>query len=142
MLPAPGISRSMTNFGIANPRVRIITSPAEARPAGCSDSPGWSLMSRSEVPLHVAQQRLEAIIHVHLDMAVEQRQSRLVGGKVYAGAPIGGQHDRVLDHARGGFAINLGDLELVPMQVHRMRIVGAVTKSQPVARALFEQKLL
>ncbi|SPF52623.1 hypothetical protein SBA4_5140004 [Candidatus Sulfopaludibacter sp. SbA4] len=32
--------------------------------------------------LRVAQQRLEAEIHVLLDMAVKQRRPRLVGGKV------------------------------------------------------------
>src|SRR3984893_8278190 len=77
-----------------------------------------------------------------LDMAVKQSWSRLVGSKVHAGAPIGGHHDRVLDYSRGGFAINLGDLELVTMHVQRMRIVSAVMKRQPVARTLFEQKLL
>src|SRR6476469_5639739 len=52
-------------------------------------------------PLQVAQQCLEAEIHVLLDMAVKQSKSRLVGGKVHAGAPVGGHHDRVLDHAGG-----------------------------------------
>ena len=69
---------------------------------------------------------------------MKQRQTRLVGCKVHAGAPVGGHHDSVLNHARRGFPINLGDLELVPVQVQRMRIVGAVMKRQPVARALLE----
>ncbi len=69
---------------------------------------------------------------------MKQRRSRLVGSKVHAGPPIGGHHDRVFYDTRGGFAINLCDLELVAMQMQRMRIVGAVMKRQPVARALFE----
>src|SRR5437879_11373021 len=75
-------------------------------------------------------------------MAMKQRRSRLVGGKVDAGASIGRHHDRVLDHARGGFAINLGDFKLMAMQVQWMRIVGAVMKRQPVASALLEEKFL
>ena len=99
-------------------------------------------LARRANVLRVAQQRLEAVIHVLLDMAVEQRQSRLVGGEVDAGASVGGHHDRVLDHARRGLAIDLGDLELVAMQMQRMRVVGAVVKRQPVARALLEHELL
>jgi hypothetical protein len=47
----------------------------------------------------VAQQCLETEVHVLLDMAVKQRRPRLVGGKVHAGAAVGGHHHRVLDHA-------------------------------------------
>jgi len=42
------------------------------------------------VPSRVAQQCLEAVIHVLLDVAVKQCRPRLVGGKIHAGAPIGG----------------------------------------------------
>ena len=77
-----------------------------------------------------------------LDVAVEQRQPRLIGGEVHAGASVDRHHDRVLDDARGRLAVDLGDLEQVPMQVQRMRIVGAVAKDEPVARALLEHELL
>src|SRR5271163_2655050 len=65
----------------------------------------------------IAQQRLESEIHVLLDMTVKQCRPRLVGGKVHAGAPVSGHHHRVLDNARSGFAINLGDLQLVAMHM-------------------------
>src|SRR5579872_7022117 len=65
----------------------------------------------------VAQQRLEAVIHVRLDMAMEQRQPGLVGREVDAGASVGRHDNSVFDNPRRRFAINLGDLELVAMQM-------------------------
>ena len=87
------------------------------------------------------KQRLEAVIHVLLDMAVKQGRSRLVGGKVHASAPKGGHHHRVLDDPRGGFAINLRDLESWwRLHMERMRIVGAVieTSAGSACRCLLE----
>src|SRR5580704_673741 len=92
--------------------------------------------------LRIPQQRLEPEIHVLLNMAVKQSWSRLIGGKVHARASVSRHHDSILNHARRCLPVNLGDLQLVPMQMQRMRIVGAVMERQPVPGPLLEQKLL
>src|SRR5438105_4569420 len=77
-----------------------------------------------------------------LDMTVKQRQSRLVRRKVYTCTAIGRHYHGILDDPRRRLKVNLGELELVAMQVHRMSVVGTVVKRQPVTSALFEHKLL
>src|SRR6185312_12461342 len=57
------------------------------------------------------QQGFEAVVHVQLDVAVEQRGAGLVGGEIHRGTTVGGHDDRVLEDARGHAAVDLGDLE-------------------------------
>ena len=67
----------------------------------------------------VAKQRLETKIHVLLDMAVEQREARLVGDQIHGGAPkCGNDHSIFLDTG-GGLAVDLHKLEQVPVDVQR-----------------------
>src|ERR1035438_3457958 len=102
---------------------------------------------KEEVPrptasaVRVSQERLEAKIHMLLDMAMKQGEARLIRSKIHTGAPVGRHHHCILDDARGCFSVNLHDLELMTMQMQRMRIIGPIVKRQPVSHTLLEQKL-
>src|ERR1039457_3330157 len=89
----------------------------------------------------ILQQRLEPVVHVVLDMAMKQRRPWLVGGEVHAHPAIRGSDHRIFDDARRCLSVDLRDLELMPMQVQRMRIVRPVAEGQPVARALLQHEL-
>src|SRR6267154_1702348 len=49
--------------------------------------------------------------------------------------PYEGATTRILDDSRGCLSVDLRDLELMPMQMQRMRIVRPVAERQPVAHA-------
>ena len=66
----------------------------------------------------------------------------LVGDEVHDRPAVARHDDRILDDARCRLAVDLGDLEQVPMQMHRMRIVGTVAEDEPVARAFVQHELL
>src|ERR1700678_2678261 len=89
----------------------------------------------------VAKQRHETEVHVLLDMAVKQRQARLVGDQIDRGASIGGKDHRVFLYAGSRLAVELDELEEVPVDMQRVRIVAAVVKHQPVAVSLAKQEL-
>ncbi|HJT86233.1 MAG TPA: hypothetical protein VJ732_00210 [Bryobacteraceae bacterium] len=52
---------------------------------------------------------------------MKQTQPRLVGGEIDAGAHVGGHYHRILDDTGGGFSVNLGNFEIVPVKVQGMR---------------------
>ena len=86
--------------------------------------------------LGVAEQRFEAKIHVLLNMAVKQREARLIGDHIHGGASKCGNDYRVLHNTGGRLAIELDDLEQMPVHVHWVRIVSAIVKHEPVAPSL------
>src|SRR5579884_768247 len=86
--------------------------------------------------LTYVEQSLEAVIHVKLLMAVEQGQAGLLRSEIHFKlAKALHQHD-VLHHTGGALAVNIGQLEKIAMQVHRMGVVGPVVEHQTVAAAL------
>ena len=99
-------------------------------------SPGLHAMRCSRV----AKQRHETKVHVLLDMAVKQRQARLVGDQVHRGASICRNDHRVFHDAGSRLAVEFDELEQVPMDMERMRIVAAIVKHQPVAASLSEHE--
>src|ERR1700733_7713042 len=88
----------------------------------------------------VAKQCHETKVHVLLHMAVKQRQSRLVSDQIHCSASKCGNNHRVLLNAGSGLAVELDELEQVPVHVQGMGIVGAIVKHQPVAASLPEQE--
>src|SRR5580704_8176032 len=86
--------------------------------------------------LGVAKQCLETKVHVLLDMAVKQREARLVGDQIHGGASKRGNNHRILLDAGSRLAVELDKLEQVPVDVQGVRIVTAIVKHQPVATSL------
>ena len=84
----------------------------------------------------VAEEGFEAVVHVGLDVAVEEGEAGLVGGEVDGGAAVEGDDDGVLDDAGGGFAVEVDELELVAVEVEGVGVVGAVAEDEAVALAL------
>src|ERR1019366_10584444 len=72
-------------------------------------------------------------------MAVEQRQAFHGGHEVGLDPAISLDEDDVFHYAGGGFAIDIGQFEAVAMQVHGVRIVGAVIEDDTVAFALLQR---
>src|ERR1700733_3013313 len=103
---------------------------------GCT-SAGFAESLRS---LSVAKQRLETKVHVLLDMAVKQRQARLVGDHIHHSASECGNDHRILLDAGSGLAIELDKLEQVPVHVQWVAVVTAIVKHQPVAASLPEHE--
>src|SRR5579863_504645 len=64
----------------------------------------------------VAKQRHEAKVHVLLDMAVKQRRARLVRDYIHCGASKCGDDHCILPDAGSGLAVDLDELEQVPVQ--------------------------
>src|ERR1700744_3698959 len=95
---------------------------------------GWLRCSR------VAKQGHETEVHVLLDMAVKQRQARLVGDQIHCGASKCGNDHRVFLDAGSLLTVEFNELEHVPMEVQRVRVVAAIVKHQPVAASLSEHK--
>src|SRR3984893_7700566 len=90
----------------------------------------------------VAEECFEAVVHVLLDVAVEEGEAGLIGGEVDDGAPVVRDDYRVLDDAGGFLSVDLGQFPQVPVQVHGVGVVSAVTHDEPVARALLQYELL
>src|ERR1700691_5796649 len=103
---------------------------------GFAASPALHVMPCS----NVAKQRHETKVHVLLDMAVKQRQARLVSDQIHCGASKCGNNHRILLDAGSGLAVELDELEQVPVHVQGVRIVTAIVKHQPVAASLSEQE--
>ncbi len=76
----------------------------------------------------VAEEGFEAVVHVGLDVAVEEGEAGLVGGEVYGGAAVEGDDYGVLDDAGGGFAVEVDELELVAVEMEGVGVVGAVAE--------------
>jgi hypothetical protein len=88
----------------------------------------------------VAKQRRETNIHVLLDMAVKQREARLVGDQIHCDASERGNDHRIFHDAGSRLAVELDELEQVPVHVQGVRIVTAIVKHQPVAVSLMEHE--
>ena len=56
---------------------------------------GVSLCER----LRIAEERFEAVVHVLLNVAMEERETRLIGGEVDHGAAVVGHNHGVFDEA-------------------------------------------
>src|SRR5580692_3406871 len=89
----------------------------------------------------VTKQRHETEVHVLLDMAVKQSQAWLVGDQIHRGASKCGNDHRVFLDAGSWLAVDFDELEQVPVDMQRVRIVTAIVKHQPVAASLPEQEL-
>src|ERR1700722_8160419 len=76
----------------------------------------------------VAKQCPEPKVHVLLDMAVKQREARLVGDQIHRGASKCGNDHRILLDAGSWLAVELDKLEQVPVHVQGGRIVTAIVK--------------
>src|SRR5580704_6382736 len=83
--------------------------------------------------LGVAEEGFEAVVHVGLDVAVEEGEAGLVGGEVYGGAAVEGDDYGVLDDAGGGGSVVIDQLELVAVQVEGVGVVGEVAEDEAVA---------
>src|SRR5260370_20799132 len=93
-------------------------------------------------PSCVSKQCLEAEVHVMLNVTVEKRQPWLIGDEVHDRSSVERRHDSVLHDACGRLSVDLGQLEQMPMQMERMRIVGSIAEDEAIARALLEHELL
>ena len=69
-------------------------------------------------------------------MAVQQRQAGLVGEEVDVHSLVTAEHGDVLRDAGSGRACDMGDFKGVPVQVHRVDVVGGVAEPQPVPLAV------
>ena len=77
-----------------------------------------------------------------LDVAVEEGEAGLISREVDAGSAIVGDDNGVLDDAGSFAAVDLGEFELVTVEMHGVGVVGAVAKDEPVACALLKDELL
>jgi hypothetical protein len=83
--------------------------------------------------LRIAEESFEAVVHVLLDVAMEEGETRLIGSEVDDGAAVVGHNHSVFDEAGGGFVVDRAELPQVPMHVHGVRIIGPVTHHEAVA---------
>ena len=101
---------------------------------------GFFLLCESSAS-SVAEEGFEAVVHVLLDVAVEEGEAGLVGGEVDDGAAVVGDDDGVLDDAGGFGSVDFDEFELVAVQMEGMGVVGAVAKDEAVAGSLVEDEL-
>src|ERR1700734_3426675 len=88
------------------------------------------------LPSCVPKQRHETKVHVLLDMAVKQRQARLIGDQIHRRAPKCRNDHRILPDTGGRLAVEFDELEQVPVDMQRVRIVAAIVEHQPVSASL------
>src|SRR5689334_15300106 len=89
----------------------------------------------------VTEKSFEAVVHVVLDVAVKESQPRLIGDKVYGGAAKVRHDYRVFDQTMGPFPVDLYELRLMAMQMHRVGIIGAIAIDETVALTLLQHEL-
>src|SRR5271156_3102404 len=77
-----------------------------------------------------------------LDVAMKQGETGLVRSEVDTGASVIRDDDGVFDDAGGLDAIDLGEFELMTVQMHGVGVVGAVAEDEAVPRTLLEDELL
>src|SRR6266436_5975065 len=104
------------------------------------------VLGSTDAPLRelsgVTEECFEAVVHVLLDVAVEEGEAGLIGGEVDDGAAEVGDDYCVLDDAGGLLSVDLGELPQMAVEVHGVGVVGAIAHDEPVARALLEHELL
>src|SRR5262249_33621539 len=84
----------------------------------------------------VVEQEHEAKIHVQLLMAVEQRQSRMIGDEIEFDFLKAADHDHILNDAGCRLAAHAHKLETVAVQMQRMDVVAGIAEFKPVAATL------
>ena len=65
----------------------------------------------------IAEEGLEAVVHVGLDVAVEEGQAGLVGGELDGGAAVQGDDYRIFDDAGGELAVDIDEFPLVAVEM-------------------------
>ncbi len=113
----------------------LITPQTRSRQRPCSD---LHVVGRFADPcrLGIPEQRLESIVHVLLNVAVEEREPRLVGREINHGATEIGHNHRVLHDPCRLLSVDFDQFPQVPVQMHGMRVVGAVAHREPITRSL------
>ena len=81
----------------------------------------------------VVEQKHEAKIHVQLLMAMEQRQSRMIGNEIKFHFLKAADHDHILNDAGCRLASYAHELEAVAVQMQGMDVVAGVTEFKTVA---------
>jgi hypothetical protein len=61
--------------------------------------------------LRVAEKRFESEVHMLLDMAMKQSQSRLISGEIHGSAPEERNDHRILYYSGGSLATVLGNFK-------------------------------
>src|SRR5256885_16585902 len=100
-------------------------------------APMGKLVASLQASLGVTEKSFEAVVHVVLDMAVEQSQPRLVSNKIYGGAAEIRHHHRIFDQTVGPFPVELNEFRLMAMEMHRVGIIRAIAIDETVVLALF-----
>ena len=88
---------------------------------------GWGLVCYTSVTLLIpigllgsggAEEGLEAVVHMLLNVAVKEGEAELIGGEVDGGSTVVGNDHGVLNDAGGFFTIDLGEFPEVAVQMH------------------------
>src|ERR1022692_763241 len=90
--------------------------------------------------LGIIEQCHEAKVHVKLHMAMEQSQPGVICNKINLHFLKTAQHSDILYDTGSMLASNLCDLKTVPVQVHRMYIIGCIAHAEPVSFPLFQME--
>jgi len=90
----------------------------------------------------VAEEGLEAEVHMLLDVAVEEGGAGLVGDKINSGAAVEGHDDRILNNTAGGLAVEVHELEEVAVEMEGMGIVCAIAENEAMALAPLEDEFV
>src|SRR5262249_44442616 len=81
----------------------------------------------------VVEQEHEAKIHVQLLMAMEQRQSRMIGNEIKFDFLKAADHDHILNDAGCRLAAHAHKLETVAVEMQRMGVVAGIGGFKAVA---------
>src|ERR1019366_10566031 len=69
-------------------------------------------------------------------MAMEQREARIVSGKIHFHLLVASYHHDIFHHALGRNTCDLVQFETVPMKMYRMNVVTGIAHAQAVAPSL------
>ncbi len=72
---------------------------------------------------------------------MEQAQPGLVRCQVHRDSTVGRHHNSVLHDTARGLAVDVDQLKEMTVQVHWMRVVGAIAEHQPVALPFLQDEL-
>ena len=78
---------------------------------------------------------------MQLLVAVEERQTRVVGDEIELDLLKSAEYHDVLNNPGGHFTANTHQLEAVAVQMQRMHIVARIAKFEPIALALVQGEL-
>ena len=88
----------------------------------------------------VAKQCFKSVVHVLLNVTVEEREAGLIGGEIDDCPAIVRDYYRVFDDSGSFRPIDLDQFPKVTVQVHRMGIICAIAHDQPITRALLQNE--